>query len=356
MFSIKDLSLFSLKAPLIYPFRTTLGQHDFLDNILVRLTLSDGQEGWGEAAIAPHITGETVLQTRKNLHSVGKRISGKAFRDHEAFARWLRQELPDNPAGAASLEMAYLDAVSKSRGIPLWRLFGKKQAKFKTDITIVISSLRETQSAAKKFYARGFRQFKIKIGRDWDLDFQRVLAVRKNAPRSQILLDANQGYTSQQAIRFLKDLANKNIHPVMIEQPVPRGDLEGLIRIQRAKLAPVCADEAVKTLADAQRIIKNKAADIINIKLMKSGFWESLKMIRLARSRGLRLMIGGMMESSLAVTAAAHFAAGLNCFDFIDLDPPFFIKGPWGQSPCLNSRGIYDVSKVKAGIGQEVHI
>jgi L-Ala-D/L-Glu epimerase len=348
---VAGYSLFPLKAPLIYPFRTTFGQHDQLDNILFFLRFTNGLEGWGEAAIAPHITGENVVRTGENLQRVGQDLIGKDCGDYLKLTRWLRNRLGTNRAAAAAVEMAVLDVIAQSRGLPLWRLFGRRLACLTTDITIVISDLKATQASVRKFYRQGFRKFKVKIGRDWEMDLQRVITVKKNAPRSEILLDANQGYTAAQAIKFLKALAKNKIHPMLIEQPVPKEDIEGLIQIRKIKLIPVCVDESAKTIADCRRVIKRKAADVINIKLMKTGFAESWDIARLAKAAGLKLMIGGMMESVLAMTAAAHFAAGLNCFDFIDLDPPFFIKGRWGKSPYLNSRGVYDIRGIEAGIG-----
>ncbi len=97
----------------------------------------------------------------------------------------------------------------------------------RTDITIVIADLEETKARAKAFKAQGFRAFKIKIGRDMDMDFKRVEAVCSIAPRSQIILDANQGYSARQTLQFLKLLSKAGIVPDLIEQPVPRADWEG---------------------------------------------------------------------------------------------------------------------------------
>ncbi len=348
---VSKIDIIPLRAPLICPFRTTLGQHDGLENILIKIRLDNGIDGQGEAAIAPHITGETVSRTSRNLKKIAAGLTRRDIRGSASTAVWLAEELPDNPAARGGLEMALLDARARTHGVPLWRLFGQKAAVVRTDITIVIDGLPQTRAAVRRFYRRGFRNFKVKIGRDRDLDFKRVLLVCKEAPRSRILLDANQGYTARETIAFLKDLARQGIHPALIEQPVVKDDWDGLAEIRSARLAPVCADESARTMSDCRGIVRRRAADVINIKVMKSGFHESLQIARLARARGLRLMIGGMMESALAMTAAAHFAAGLNCFDFIDLDTPFFIKGPLGQSPYLDSRGVYDVRRAAAGIG-----
>ena len=352
---IIDMDLYPLKAPLVQPFRTTTGQHDRLDNILVRIRIPKGITGWGEAAIAPHITGETLEATYKNLQDIAVCLTGRDIRCLSELGAFLQEQYPRNMAAVAAVEMAWLDAVCRSRGMPLWRWFATvPPGRLKSDITLVIDSLRKTRYAAGKYFRQGFRVFKIKIGRDFDQDFSRVVAVQASAPRARIILDVNQGYTAKQTIEFLKKVRASRIHPVLLEQPVVRQDIDGLREIKRAGLASVCADESARNAEDCRLLIRHKAVDAVNIKLMKSGFSESLKMISVARRAGLRLMIGGMMESALAMTAAAHFAAALGCFEFVDLDTPYFIKGRWSRSPCLDSRGIYNVKKIKLGIGVDV--
>ena len=180
----------------------------------------------------------------------------------------------------------------------------------------------------------------------WILNgWRRSVALR---PARQIILDANQGYSARETLQFLKLLSKIGIVPDLIEQPVPKADWEGLKQVTRESKVCVCADESASSLADAVRIIKEKAAGAINVKLMKTGLVHALEISRLAHAAGVKLMIGGMMESNLAMTASAHLAAGLGYFDFIDLDTPFFIKGEVARNPYLSSQGIYDLSKVKS--------
>jgi L-alanine-DL-glutamate epimerase-like enolase superfamily enzyme len=115
----------------------------------------------------------------------------------------------------------------------------------------------------------------------------------------------------------------------------------------------VCADESVCSLADARRAIDSNAVNAINIKFMKSGIMEGAKIARLACSQGIKLMLGAMLESSLSITAAAHFAAGLGCFDYIDLDTTFFIRGKLAHSPFLDDCGRFDLRSAGPGIGIE---
>jgi len=348
---VAKISVKFFQAPLYQPFRVASGQHDHLENILFIIELKDGTKGYGEAAVATHITGETIAQTLKNLKSIAVWIKGKSIEDYLNISAHLHECLPDNKSAVAAVEMAIFDALTRYLRIPLWRLWGLTPKCLRTDITIVISDLDETTARAKAFKAQGFRAFKIKIGRDMDMDFKRVEAVCQLAPRSQIILDANQGYSCKETLQFLKLLSKVGIVPDLIEQPVPKADWEGLKQVTRESKVCVCADESASSLSDAIRIIKEKAAGAINVKLMKTGLVHSLEISRLAHAAGVKLMIGGMMESNLAMTCSAHLAVGLGYFDFIDLDTPFFIKGEQARNPYLSPQGIYDLSKVKAGIG-----
>lgn len=349
--TIKDFSVSVLRAQLIQPFRTALGDHNLLENVLLTLELSDGTKGYGEAAVATHITGETVEETQKNLQRIGQSLIGRDPCDYLNLSAELHDRLITNKCALAAIETALIDALTRHWKVPLWKFFGDKPKRLVSDITIVIADLAETKQAVKDFYRQGFRSFKVKIGRDEDLDAERVLAVSKLAPRCAIYLDANQGYSAQQTLRFLKRIARHGVRPQLIEQPVPRSDFEGLLKVARDSKVPVCADESARSLSDVIAIIDKKAAQVINIKLMKTGIFESREIALLAKARGVKLMVGGMMETSLAMTASAHMAAGLGCFDFIDLDTPFFIKGAVGRNPWLNKNGVYDLKRSTVGIG-----
>ena len=349
--NITKTSVSLLNAPLIQPFRTALGQHNSLENILFTLEFEDGTKGFGEAAVASHITGETIEKSVENLKAVGQDLIGQDAGDYLKISSVLHERLAENKCALAAVETALMDALTRQWKIPLWKFFGPRAERLVSDITIVIADLQETQESVKKFYKQGFRAFKVKIGRDFDLDIKRVLAVKRLAPRSQIYLDANQGYSAEEILEFLRLLKKYKVTIELLEQPVPRANWEGLKKVTRETNIPVCADESVCSLSDAVRVIQEKAVGVINIKLMKFGLIEAREIASLARANGIKLMMGGMMETSLAMTAAAHLAAGMGGFDFIDLDTPFFIKKGYDTNPYLNKSGIYDLRKVKQGIG-----
>jgi L-alanine-DL-glutamate epimerase-like enolase superfamily enzyme len=348
-----------IRAPLNSPFRIATGQHDDLENVFFKIEMSDGIVGYGEAAVAPHITGESVAQTLANLKTVAAKIEGDEVSDPLVFGMEFRPFFKGNHAALAAFEMALLDACARSRNVPLWHLFdhlpqGQKPAPFVTDITIVIGSVEEARQSAEDFYQRGFRTFKIKVGRDDDEDLARIMAVAQAAPQAQIILDANQAFTAGRMLELLRQVRVHGIHPVLIEQPVPKADLDGLAEVTSLAQTLVCADESAGSLADVEALIAHKAVSAVNIKLMKTGIFESAEIAHRARAAGLELMLGAMMESALSITAAAHFAAGMGCFRFIDLDTTFFINGQLSHAPYLDGSGQFDLTNAGPGIGVEV--
>ena len=349
--TIKKASAKIWQAKLTTPFRTAKGQHDSLENVLFSVELSSGVCGFGEAAVATHITGETVEETLRNLKLAAKEIIGRSLSEFPGIAEQFKEKFGKNKCALAAVEMALLDAAARKRGMPLWRTFGNRARTLRTDMTIVIGDVRDAEHAAREILQRGIRSFKVKIGRNFPEDLKRLVAIAKIVKRCPIYLDANQGFTAMQTLKFLKELAHFKIRPVLVEQPVPKEDWEGLAKVTRESKLLVCADESVSSFQDAKRLIKHKAAGAINVKFMKTGVLEAFEIARMAKKHGIKLMIGTMMETPLAVTAAAHLAAGLGGFDFIDLDAPFFMKENITRGNYVNRAGLYDLQKIKAGIG-----
>ncbi len=339
------------RAKLVRPFSTAKGQHDLLENVLFSLELSNGIRGFGEAAVATHITGETVPETLENLKDAARSIVGLGFETFQKIAEEFKIKMAQNKCALAALEMALLDAAAREKKIPLWKAFGTRPRILKTDMTVVLGSVTEAETATREILRRGIRSFKVKIGRDFDRDLKRVATVVRIAGKCPVFLDANQGFTAAQTLKFLKELARLKIKPALVEQPVPKEDWEGLAKVTREGKTLVCADESVSSLEDARHLIKTRSAGAINVKFMKTGVLEAYEIARLAKRNGIQLMIGTMMETPLAVTAAAHLAAGLGGFDFVDLDAPFFMAENVTRGNFVTRSGIYDIRKVRAGIG-----
>lgn len=348
---ITKASVSSVKGKMLQPFRIATGENAFFENIFFSIELADGTKGYGEAAVAEHITGEKLEITLCNLKKTAAWLIGHSASDYLKISTALQERLPLNHSAVAAVEIALFDAITRSLKIPLWRLWGAHPKKLRSDITIVIADLEETEEKTRLFYKQGFRSFKIKIGQDMDLDIKRIQAVQRITRGAAILLDANQGYKAEESIQILKYLKRHEIVPTVIEQPVEKNDDDGLQKVKRATQACVCADESASSLAHVLELIKKKSVGAINIKLMKTGLIHALEIAHWTKAHGLKLMIGGMVESNLSMTTAAHIAAGLGYFDFIDLDTPFFIEGEVALNPFLNNKGVYDLTTCKAGVG-----
>ena len=350
--AIKKFSVKELDAELFTPFTISTGSHKSLENAVFTLEAADGTKGCGEAAIATHITGETREKTVKSLRRAGELLAGLDAADYLGAMCRLERLLDGNRAALAAAEMALLDLATRLQGVSLWKFFGGRVPRLKTDVTVVIGGADAAYEFTLKMRRRGFRIFKIKTGVDMDEDFRRLEAVRRAAPGCAVYLDANCAYTAKEAERFLKELLRRGIRPEVVEQPVKKDDIDGLAYLARRLPMPVCADESAYSLDDVFNLIRRNAVTAVNIKLTKLGFLRAREVWALARAKGLKLMMGEMLESELSSCASAQFAGGLGGFDFIDLDTPFFIKdsGMRGAS-FLSADGVYSLDRVKAGIG-----
>lgn len=343
MLTIAEINWTPLCLPLHTPFAIAPETTEVTANFWVRLRLSDGTEGWGEAAPSPALMGETPAMAEAALSDARQLLVGQP-------ARWRRvAELLANHLGAAcavraALEVALLDALAKKHNLPLWQWFGGATDTLETDVTIPIMPIDEAKNFASEFFAKGFRKFKLKLGGDLESDEARIVAVHEVVASAGLQLDANQSYTATGAWRLLRRLEQKGIVPTLFEQPVPKDDWDGLRWLTRRSPVPICADETVVTAADALRLVRERAAHAINIKLAKSGIAESWRIIAIAQAARLQLMIGAMVETELGLTAAAHLAAGIGGFSFVDLDTHLFLKrssflaGFEQQGPLLRLR------------------
>jgi L-alanine-DL-glutamate epimerase-like enolase superfamily enzyme len=318
----------------------------------VRLTLKDGTVGHGEASPLPAFNGETAAGS---LAAV--RRAGRAWLGRDA-ARWrprleeLEGALPRGAGAArAALGMALLDAWTRRARLPLRTLFGGAESRVVSDVTVTILPPDEAAAAARRIRAFGVRAVKIKVGKDPESDAARVAAVAAVDRRFVLTLDANQGYGPRESLALLKILKKRGLRVAMFEQPAAAGDWDGLERVARLGGVAVAADESLRGRADALGLARRGCVSVLNLKLMKMGLLEAWDCALIARASGLGLMIGGMIETSLAMGCAAHFAAGIGGFGIVDLDTPLWLKRDPTRGLRLGRGGVYDLSGIAAGIG-----
>jgi L-Ala-D/L-Glu epimerase / N-acetyl-D-glutamate racemase len=301
-----DVELLQLRTK--HPFIIARGGQSDYRTIWVRLADADGNEGWGEAAPSKFY-GETADSALAALKVYGTALPDDPFNLEEAERRW-ETMLRGNAAARAALSSALHDLVGKRLAVPVYRMWGLDPCKApKSTFTIGLDTPERIR--AKVLEAEQYPILKVKLGTDHDIEILRAI---RGATDKEIRVDANCGWTVKGAIRMLPVLEEFGI--TVLEQPLPPEDLDGLAAITAQADIPVIADESCKTALDIPPLVGK--VDGINIKLAKCGsLREAIRMVAIARAHGLMVMVGCMIESSLGITAAAHFTP---LVDIVDLD------------------------------------
>jgi L-Ala-D/L-Glu epimerase len=278
--------------------------------IRVRISDGDGHEGWGEAA-PNRFYGETVdtaVAALARMAPIVEAFDPWALEDVEAE---MTRALRFNGSVKSAISAALHDLAGKRLGVPVYRLWGLDPAKAPlSSFTIAIAATDE-ELRQRVLQAESYPVLKVKLGTDHD---ERIIrTVRATAPAKILRVDANAAWTAKGALTMLDVLADCGVE--YVEQPVPAHDLEGLRFVRDRSPLPVIADESCVVATDIPRLAG--VADGINIKLSKcGGLREALRMIATARAHGMLVMAGCMIETSLGITAAAHFAPLLDYADF----------------------------------------
>lgn len=325
-FRIIKVEAWPVVLPLREPFVVATGSMTAAHNVFVRIQLHNGAYGFGEMAPFPDISGEDQPGCLAALPFAAENLLGQSVVYWRRLAYELSQNTMEVPAVRCGLETALVDALCRGMGLPLWALWGGADVRQRqTDVTLPIGETAQVVETAKRWFDRGFRVFKMKVGQDVETDIQRVVAVYQVLPTASFVIDANQGFTADQTLSFLGAVHRLQIPVLLLEQPVHREDREALIYVHQHSAIPIAADESLRSLSDAEQLIREQAVDVFNIKITKCGVMESVNIINLARAAGLRLMIGGMVESRVAMGCSFSLVLGLGGFEFIDLDMPLLL-------------------------------
>ncbi|MGH8471200.1 MAG: enolase C-terminal domain-like protein, partial [Gammaproteobacteria bacterium] len=236
---IKEVEIYPLEVPLIAAFTTSASELEVVSNLAVSIELTDGARGWGEVPILPPITLEDQASARAALADEAGLLPGKNAGEWRRIAAELTERIPHLAAVRAGIEMAWIDALTRSWGAALFRFFGGCEDQVVTDITIPICPAAAAQDLAARYRQAGFTTIKVKIGGDLGLDSERVRAIRRGHAECRLILDANAGYTAEQILALLRELRLAKIEVALLEQPVAREDWEGLGKLAREAGMPV---------------------------------------------------------------------------------------------------------------------
>lgn len=274
----------------------------------------------GECSAFPMLVGETQNTCYEVAKDFARLLKGKDPLAIEARMQELHDYIAFNTTIKSAFDIAFHDLAAKNADVPLYQFLGGKKKTILSDLTIGIGEPKKMAATAIDFIKDGVQIIKIKLGKNAKEDVERVRLIREAVgPAIQLRIDANQGWSYDDALFALQAMANYDI--AYCEQPMRTWNDHLLPQLRKLSPINIMADESVFDHYDAIRLIEAGACDYINIKLAKSGgLLEAKKIADEAQKRNIPCMLGGMLESRLALTAKVHFAMSHDNIVFYDLD------------------------------------
>lgn len=355
---ITDIKLGRISVPLRTPFKTALRTVESVEDIIVRIETDTGNVGYGEVPPTGVITGDTAGAIIGAIEDhIKKSLIDMDIENIEDIMLKLDKSIVGNTSAKAGIDIAIYDLYGQLYKAPVYKLLGGYRKEITTDITISVNDPEEMASDSIDAINRGYKTLKIKVGKDAKKDIERMKAIRDAVGYNvDLRIDANQGWSPKEAIYTLRKMEDEGLDIELVEQPVLGRDFEGLKMVTDNVNIPVMADESVFLPKDAIKIMEMRAADYINIKLMKTGgIHNALKICNIAEVYGVECMIGCMLEAKVSVNAAVHLAAAKKIITKIDLDGPILCS----EDP-IDGGAIFEESKItlnnEPGFGiKEIH-
>jgi len=316
---ITNVEVLPVELSLRLPYRTAY--HPEIDRVtvvFVRIETRQGQVAWGCAAFDPALTGETLEDVVRACRACACRARDLNPLNTEYALEELAQLTKTSPSALCAFDIAFHDLLGLAAGLPLYRLLGGYRNRIQTSVTIGIAPVKETVELARDRARQGFRILKVKGGLDPDEDVRRVRAIHKALPHFTLRLDADQGYTVQQALDVTRALEGRL---EMLEQPTPADDLDGLRQVTKHSPVPILADESVVGPASALEIAASRAADGMSVKLATCGGLRCARQVdTIARAAKMTTMVSCVNEPALLTAAGLSFALSSPNVRYGDLD------------------------------------
>ncbi len=335
--STPSLTWESITLHLRNPFRVSYGVSETRQAFWLRLP---NDAGWGEGTIPPYYRVDPSAMTACWESAARGFVNGRALPDTtDEIDNWI----PDGPAPARSaLDLALHDRIARQRDVPLYELLQlPKPVPMPTSFTIGIDTPDSMARMAREI--ANYPIIKLKLGSDDDES--RVRAVRDARPDVKLRVDANAAWALDEAMMKLRWLEKYDLE--LIEQPLPREQIEQMGELQQDTSIPIVADESVQTMQDVERLGRAGVAGI-NLKLMKvGGLAPAMRILRRAKELDMKIMLGCMIETSLGTTAMAHLAGAA---DWLDLDAPLLIANDPFDGVAFDERANLRIPE-RAGIG-----
>lgn len=349
---VQQVEIYKAPIKLKEPFKISLGSYAYATNIVVVLKTSTGLVGYGECSPFMSIHGESIETAYIVAQYLAKACIGKSVLPIQANVDSMDAVIYGNSCIKSAFNIALYDLAAQQANQPLYKFLGGTNTnKIQTDYTISIDGVGKMVNDAKTIIQNGFKIIKVKLGGNKEEDVERIKQIRAAVGNEiPIRIDANQGWTVETAIDILHQLEPYNIQHC--EEPISRSLFAELPKIRQACSIPIMADESCCDHFDAQRLIDIQAVDSFNIKLSKSaGIDKALKIIEKAEMQGMKIQLGGFLESRLGFTAAAHVALVSDSIVYFDFDTPMmFQEDPIIGGILYKSEGFIEVPQT-IGLG-----
>ena len=349
-----DIFRFSIRME---PFVIATGTMHFAQNVFIRIYTSAGGYGVGECSAFPMIVGETQDTCLVMAREFAKMIKGKNPLDISARLNDLDSVAAHNPTIKSAFDMAFYDLAAKQAQQPLYAFLGGEKRAIETDMTIGIGTPEQMAESAVKHEQAGATVLKIKLGKSIANDLDRLRTIRQAVdPAMKIRVDANQGWSFEDALHALRAMEPLNIQ--FCEQPMRTWYDDLLPELCAQSPIPLMADESCYNHHDARKLIKAGACHSVNIKFAKSGgIAEASRIHDEASKANIPCMIGSMLESRLALTANVHFAYASPNVQYFDLDTCLLgqLEDPITGGVVYNGFFLYLADAIGIGADVEEH-
>ncbi len=353
---ITSVEAIPVSVPLSVPFVVWRGPITHVDRVIVKVTTDEGITGYGESAVLPYYADESQAESLVSIkEDLTRMIVGEDPFELEKFVRNTDLVLGHHCTKAA-IETALWDMIGKKLNLPVYKLIGGRyNDKLPVVGVVTLVTPKETASEAERLASLGHKTIKLKGGLGLAADVKNFCTAREAVGSDiKIRIDVEENYTPKAAIKMIK--AIEPYDPELVSQPVSRFDMDGLSMVRKAVATPILADECVFGPEDVMEVVRREAADMINIKVMKSGgIYNSKKMANIAEMADLPCLIGSMIELGPGTNASAHFmtatkiAGSLAC----ELVGSTKIKDDVIKDPLMIENGFLSVPD-KPGLGFEI--
>ncbi|MGE7623746.1 mandelate racemase/muconate lactonizing enzyme family protein [Viridibacillus sp. NPDC096237] len=344
---ITEIEIFAIELPLIEPFIISYDTYPSMPSIIVKMTTDEGIVGYGESVPDEHVTGETWGSTYAVLkNQLAPLMIGQDPMAFEKIHTLMDNAVYQVPAAKAAIDIACFDIAGKKLNVPVYQLIGGRyHERFPITHVLSIGTPEKMANEAQERVEQGYRSFKMKVGTEVMKDVERIQAVRDCVGFDiAIRVDVNQGWkNSATTLRGLRALRDVDLD--WLEQPVVADDIDAMVEIKCKTDIPLMIDEGLHGIKEMREIIAKRAADKVNIKLMKcGGIYPAMKLAIMAEMAGIECQVGSMVESSVGSAAGFHVAFSKEIMTSVELTGPLKFSKDVGNLKydvpfiCLNER------------------